>query len=158
VTLAGQSAGATLALATASALVTGDPAVAGGTRGVPVAAPRAVAAFYPVVDMARIAPSLQQAVFGGPARERPEPLRAASPDRQVRPGLPPTLLVLGAADHFVFADTVRAYDAALRRVGTPGRLLVVPYADHVFDYPFGSPGGQTARVVLEGFVREYGAA
>ena len=158
VTLGGQSAGATLALSTASALAAGVPTAGPLRDGRPVPAPRAVAAFYPVIDMRAIAPGLQDAVFGGPAASFPDRLAAASPSDQVRAGLPPTLVVLGSADHFVFADRVRAYEAELRRVGVPGRLLLVPYADHVFDYPFGSPGGQTARVVLERFVREYGAA
>ena len=153
VTLAGQSAGATLALSTASALVAGERL---GER--PVAPPRAVAAFYPVVDMSSIAPSLQDAVFGGPVERFPDRRRAASPDAQVRAGLPPTLLVLGSADHFVFADRVIAYDRALRAAGVPGRLLVVPYADHVFDFPFGSPGAQVARPVLARFLEGYGRA
>jgi len=93
VTLAGQSAGATLALSTTSALVAGERACE-----TPVPVPRAVVAFFPVVDMSMIAPSLS------------------------------------------------------------GRLLVVPYADHVFDHPFGSPGGQIARSALARFVQEYGRA
>lgn len=153
VTLAGHSAGATLALSTTSALVAGERACE-----TPVPVPRAVVAFFPVVDMSMIAPSLQDAVFGGRVERFPDRLRAASPDAQVRPGLPPTLVVLGSADHFVFAERVSACDAALRRAGTPGRLLVVPYADHVFDYPFGSPGGQIARSALARFVQEYARA
>jgi len=64
------------------------------------------------------------------------------------------MLVVGAADNFIRADLVRAHDAALRAAGIPGRLLQVPYADHVFDHPYGSPGGQIARPAVLAFVRE----
>jgi acetyl esterase/lipase len=148
ITLGGQSAGATLALSTTAALV-GVPG-SGLPGPSPTGPPAAVVAFYPVVDMRLIAPGLQDAVFGGPATSVPALTRAASPTDLVAEDLPPTLLVVGSADNFIRADLVRGLDAALRRAGVPGRLLQVPYADHVFDHPYGSPGGQIARpAVLE---------
>ncbi|NMO91103.1 alpha/beta hydrolase [Actinomycetospora sp. TBRC 11914] len=152
VTLAGQSAGATLALTTAAALA-GVPGatLAGGT---PTPPPAATVAFYPVVDLRLVAPGLQDAVFGAPARTVPALARAASPTDLVAATLPPTMLVVGAADNFIRADLVRAHDAALRAAGVPGRLLQVPFADHVFDRPYGSPGGQIARPAVLAFVRE----
>lgn len=151
VVLGGQSAGATLALATTAALAGVPRASLPG--GCPAPAPRATVAFYPVVDMTQIAPGLQDAVFGGPASARPALTRAASPDDLVDPRLPPTLLVLGKADNFIRADLVRGYDAALRAAGVPGHLVQVPYADHVFDHPYGSPGAQIARPAVIDFVR-----
>ncbi|MCD2185625.1 alpha/beta hydrolase [Actinomycetospora soli] len=152
VVLGGQSAGATLALSTTAALV-GVPraSLPGGAATSP---PRATVAFYPVVDMTQVAPGLQDAVFGGPASARPALTRAASPGDLVDPRLPPTLLVLGRADNFIRADLVRAYDAELRAAGVPGRLVQVPYADHVFDHPFGSPGAQITRPAVLDFVRD----
>ncbi|HEY2221749.1 alpha/beta hydrolase [Actinomycetospora sp.] len=152
VTLAGQSAGATLALSTTAALV----GVPGSSlpQPTPTPPPAATVAFYPVVDMTLIAPGLQDAVFGGPAASVPALTRAASPIDLVAASLPPTMLVVGKADNFIRADLVRRHDAALRAAGVPGRLLQVPYADHVFDHPYGSPGGQIARPAVLAFLRE----
>ncbi len=152
VTLAGQSAGATLALTTTAAL-SGVPGATLPGRA-PTPPPAATVAFYPVVDLRLVAPGLQDAVLGGPARTLPALTRAASPTDLVDASLPPTMLVVGAADNFIRADLVRAHDAALRAAGVPGRLLQVPYADHVFDHPYGSPGGQIARPAVLAFVRE----
>ena len=152
VTLAGQSAGATLALTTTAALAGVPGAGLAGTA--PTDAPAATVAFYPVVDLRLVAPGLQDAVLGGPAGTLRTLTRAASPTDLVGASLPPTMLVVGAADNFIRADLVRAHDAALRAAGVPGRLLQVPYADHVFDHPFGSPGGQIARPAVLAFVRE----
>ncbi|MEJ2869254.1 hypothetical protein WCD74_15875 [Actinomycetospora sp. OC33-EN08] len=104
--------------------------------------------------MTQIASGLQDAVFGGPGATRTRLTRAASPGDLVDARLPPTLLVLGAADNFIRADLVRGYDASLRAAGVPGRLVEVPYADHVFDHPYGSPGAQIARPAVLAFVRE----
>ena len=153
VLLGGQSAGATLALSTAAALsgVPGSALPGGPTTAPPVA----TVAFYPVIDMRQIAPNLQQAVFGGPTAQHQRLTRAASPGDLVGPRLPPTLLVLGRADNFIRADLVRAFDTELRAAGVSGRLLQVPYADHVFDHPYGSPGAQTARPAVLAFAREH---
>jgi acetyl esterase/lipase len=144
--LAGQSAGATVALSTAAGLLAGDLAGPG---------PRAVVAYYPVTDLRRVAPQLQDAVLGGAAAGHDAAVRAGSPTDLVRPDLPPTLLVLGSADHVVFPDLVHAYDRALRAAGVPGRLLEVPHADHVFDFPFGSPGAQLTRPAVAAFLAEH---
>jgi acetyl esterase/lipase len=153
ITLAGQSAGATLALSTTASLLAGD--LPDGCSPGPLPVPRAVVAYYPVTDLRLVDPSLQDAVLGGRADAFPDATRTASPIDLVRPDLPPTLLVMGSADHFVFPERVIAYDAALRAAGVPGRLLVVPYADHVFDFPFGSPGAQLTRPAVAAFLAEH---
>lgn len=160
--LAGQSAGATLALSTASGLTDGTLACTGpppagaaaGTGPAPAGGPppAGVVAFHPPVDLTLIDPDLQRALFGGPASGAPGLVRLLSPSAQVRPGLPPTLVLLGASDHYVYPDRVAAYDAALRAAGVPGRLVTVPYADHVFDRPFGSPGAQLTREAVIRFL------
>ncbi|MEJ8277679.1 alpha/beta hydrolase [Pseudonocardia spirodelae] len=162
--LAGQSAGATLALSTASGLLdgtlacSGAPAAYGGTgpAGAPPPTPGpppvGVVAFYPPVDLTLVDPDLQRTLFGGTADSAPGLLRLLSPAEQVRPGLPPTLLLLGSADHYVVPDRVTAYDRSLRAAGVDGRLLTVPYADHVFDRPFGSPGAQLTREAVIRFL------
>lgn len=166
--LAGQSAGATLALSTSSGLLDGTlacseaPAALGGTGPAGAAAPTpgpppvGVVAYYPPVDLTLIDPDLQQTLFGGAAADAPGLLRLLSPAEQVRPGLPPTLLMVGAADHFVFPERVAAYDRELRAAGIDGRLVTVPYADHVFDRPFGSPGAQLTREAVMRFLTGLG--
>ncbi|MEJ2887082.1 alpha/beta hydrolase [Actinomycetospora aeridis] len=150
IVLAGQSAGATLALSTTAGILAGELT---GPR------PRAVVAYYPVTDLRAVDRSLQDAVLGGPAAQRRRETEAASPTDLVRPDLPPTLLVLGSADHFVFPERVHAYDRDLRAAGVPGRLVEVPHADHVFDFPFGSPGAQVTRPQVAAFLDEHvGAA
>lgn len=146
IVLAGQSAGATLALSTTAGILAGD---------LSAPRPRAVVAYYPVTDLRAVDRSLQDAVLGGPAAQRPRETRAASPADLVRPDLPPTLLVLGSADHFVFPERVHAYDRDLRAAGVPGRLVEVPHADHVFDFPFGSPGAQVTRPQVAAFLAEH---
>jgi acetyl esterase/lipase len=146
IVLAGQSAGATLALSTTAGILAGH---------LDAPRPRAVVAHYPVTDLRAVAPQLQDAVLGGPARDRVAETSAGSPTDLVRPDLPPTLLVLGSADHFVFPDRVHAYDRDLRLAGVPGRLVEVPHADHVFDFPFGSPGAQLTRPLLAAFLAEH---
>lgn len=150
IVLAGQSAGATLALNTASGLLDGSVRCPGDPA--PLPAPRGVVAYYPATDLRLIAPQLQAALFGRPGDDEPGLRRALSPVEHVRPGLPPTLLLLGSADHYVYADRVLAYDGMLRAAGVAGRLLVVPYADHVFDHPFGSPGAQITRPAVARFL------
>jgi acetyl esterase/lipase len=144
--IAGQSAGATLALSTTAGILAGELAAP---------RPRAVVAYYPVTDLRLVDRSLQDAVLGGRSAERPRETRRGSPTDLVRPDLPPTLLVLGSADHFVFPDRVRAYDRDLRAAGVPGRLVEVPHADHVFDFPFGSPGAQVTRPRVAAFLDEH---
>ncbi|RZT86148.1 acetyl esterase/lipase [Pseudonocardia sediminis] len=150
IVLAGQSAGATLALNTTSGLTDGSLRCPGDPA--PLPSPRGVVAYYPASDLRLIAPELQDALFGGPGDENSALRRELSPVDHVRPGLPPTLLLLGSADHFVFADRVIRYDRQLRDAGVPGRLLVIPYADHVFDHPFGSPGAQITRPAVARFL------
>lgn len=149
IVLAGQSAGATLALSTTAGILAGELAAP---------RPRAVVAYYPVTDLRAVDRSLQDAVLGGPPAARRDAVRRSSPADLVRPDLPPTLLVLGSADHFVFPDRVRAYDRDLRAAGVPGRLVEVPHADHVFDFPFGSPGAQVTRPQVAAFLDEHVAA
>lgn len=162
--LAGQSAGATLALSTTSGLLDGTlacseaPAAYGGTgpAGAPPPTPGpppvGVVAYYPPVDLTLVDPDLQRTLFGGTAEQAPGLLRLLSPAEQVRPGLPPTLLLLGSADHYVLPGRVAAYDRELRSAGVDGRLVTVPYADHVFDRPFGSPGAQLTREAVIRFL------
>ncbi|NMO88509.1 alpha/beta hydrolase [Actinomycetospora sp. TBRC 11914] len=91
--------------------------------------------------------SRESLLLGGPAAERPDVARAASPVAQVRPGAPPFLLVHGAADRFVPTRQSERLAAALRDAGAPVRLELVEGADHLW---LGDPG--LARAAFDGAV------
>lgn len=62
---------------------------------------------------------------------------AASPVTQVRPGAPPTLLIHGDADALIPYQLSVDMEAALRRAGTPARLINVPGGVHGADFGAG---------------------
>lgn len=63
----------------------------------------------------------------------PAVLRAAGALHQVRPGLPPYLIVHGEADPLVSVDHSRRLADALRAAGNPVQLVVHPGLGHGFD-------------------------
>lgn len=161
--LAGQSAGAGLALQVAYGV--GDGTVKSSSCGsVPQAA--AVFALYPPDDFAlgwnlntKAGPA-QARVFlrdyiGGSPEEFPERYRAVSAIYHVRPGLPPTLIASGDHDHLVpYAGHLELVEK-LNRAGVPNKLLTVPYGEHAFDVAWGSLGVQITRHALEDFLQRY---
>ncbi|MEH0580570.1 alpha/beta hydrolase [Streptomyces sp. B21-108] len=127
----GSSAGAHLALL--AAFTDDCPAV------------RAVVAGYPPTDL----PSLNDdalpggvlgvdpsdpawGLLGGRPAERPATATEASPARQVRPGVPPVLLLHGDADLLIGPAQSRRLHDALVAAGAESHLLLVHGADHGF--------------------------
>ena len=90
--------------------------------------------------------------MGGTPEQQPALYRAASPSSFVRPGLPPTLLLYGAADHVVLPDFNRAAAAQLRAAHVPVIQVELPWAEHGFDMAPGGLGAQLATVVIEDFL------
>ncbi|WNV85996.1 alpha/beta hydrolase [Umezawaea sp. Da 62-37] len=105
-----------------------------------------VVAWYPVTDLLGLpadraalgvddqsGPDSREALLlGAPAHDVPDLARAAAPLTFVRPDAPPILLQHGAADSTVPpAQSVRLA-AALRAVGAPVELDLVPGAKHVW--------------------------
>jgi acetyl esterase/lipase len=62
---------------------------------------------------------------------------AASPVTQVRPGAPPTLLIHGDADALIPYQQSIDMEAALRKAGTPAKLVNVPGGVHGADFGAG---------------------
>lgn len=60
---------------------------------------------------------------------------AFSPFHRVRPGLPPTLMLLGDRDHLVPVGTLRTYGRSLRAHGTRAVLHLYPGMGHGFYFP-----------------------
>jgi dipeptidyl aminopeptidase/acylaminoacyl peptidase len=90
--------------------------------------------------------------LGGTPLEVPGQYRDASPITYVRAGLPPTLILHGARDHYVLADFSRDLDRRLRAAGDTSVLLELPWSEHGFDFAFQGIGGQLATYEVERFL------
>jgi acetyl esterase/lipase len=135
VVLWGDSAGGHLALLAA---LTGT-AVTGRVDG--------VVAWFPVTDLTSVHgpdgddPHTREALFlGAPPSLVPELARAASPLTHVHAGAPPVLLLHGDSDTLVPPDQSIRLAAALRDVGAPVSLVLVPGASHFWDGADDVPG------------------
>jgi acetyl esterase/lipase len=157
IALAGESAGAALALTVAYRLSAHTMTSSCGAAPAP---PAAVIGFYPVADLASAwnrdvlfnRRTARQSLGGSPA-QYPGRYRAVSPIDQVRRGLMPTLLFVGSDDHIVGTDRVRALHDRLDAADVNNRLVVLPHSDHDFDQAYGSIGAQISRHVALGFLR-----
>jgi acetyl esterase/lipase len=76
-----------------------------------------------------------------------QPARAAelSPVERATRGVPPTLLIHGGRDQIVRVEQTTRLDAKLAALGVPHETLVVPYAQHAFDFIAGGLGAQLAE-------------
>jgi acetyl esterase/lipase len=74
--------------------------------------------------------SPESALLGGPAAEKPEAAKAASPVTYATPDDPPFLIVHGDSDRTVQPDQSRRMDAALRKAGVETELIFIPGAGH----------------------------
>ena len=141
--LAGDSAGAHLALSYAEGLAVPELFEATGVKdAVPAEAVRGLLLFYGVYDCERLVASNRRGTAGG-ARKLlgsdpatfSERLRIVSPIRHLTSALPPCFIVAGQLD-FLYADSVRL-DAELSRLGVPHRAMLLaareyPTAWHAF--------------------------
>lgn len=74
-------------------------------------------------------------LVGGPLEQRAELVRMASPMTYIRPGMPPFLIVHGAADGVVPMEQAIALYDALGENGCEVSIDVLPGADHWFASP-----------------------
>jgi acetyl esterase/lipase len=93
-----------------------------------------------------------EAYLGGTPASAGAAYDAASPVRQVGPGVPATLLIHGGRDELVRVDHSRRLEAALARAGRPHLLLVLPWATHGCDYNLSGPCGQISAFAIERFL------
>jgi acetyl esterase/lipase len=162
--VSGASAGGNLAINTAYLSAAGRlRSPCGGTT------PKvgAVSAMYPVVDPAgfyanRI-PSLgvtsrgmASAYTGGSPQEFPDRYASISSDTHITAAAPPTLIVVGEADHLVPIDGTYRFAERARAAGVDVELVAVPYADHGFDGRRGSIGQQAYRQLTARWLRDHG--
>jgi acetyl esterase len=164
--LSGHSAGGNLAINTAYLSAAGRlPSSCGGTM------PRvaAVSTAYPVVDPAGFYENRDPALggtsrgmvgayTGGSPQQFPDRYASISSCAHITAGAPPTLIIVGEADHLVPVDGTYRFAERARAAGVDVDLVTVPYADHVFDGRRGSVGEQAYRQLTARWLRDHGQA
>jgi len=105
-----------------------------GTRGKGASHVDAVVAFNPVLDLSdpRGGEAGNIKFLGGKCADVPALCKEASPIAQVRPNLPPFLILHGTADENVPYRQATAMIAALRAAGDPVELFTAEEGKHTF--------------------------
>jgi acetyl esterase/lipase len=94
---------------------------------------------------------------GGTPESLPDVYRAASPITYIRPGIPPTLLIHGGEDQLVRTENTVRLIERIQNIATDSsryRAVVIPYAQHGFDYNFNGWGSQLSRQIMLEFLRD----
>jgi acetyl esterase/lipase len=91
--------------------------------------------------------------MGGPPSAVPDRYRLMSPAVRVTASSPRTLLLHGGHDAFIPAAHAELLAARLQALGVSHELLVVPYAQHAFDFIHGGLSGQLAEHAILQFLR-----
>lgn len=165
VALAGDSAGGNLALDAAYRASAGTLTSSCGGH---VPAIHAVSTLYPVADPAGFynnqdlllggtARRMAAAYTGGSPEENPQRYLEITPSTHVTSGSPPTLMVVGAADHLVPPAGAQRLAQKVREQNVPVRLVLLPGADHVFDIRE-STGSQVWRTLTLRWFSDHGLA
>jgi acetyl esterase/lipase len=148
IALLGRSSGAQLAMI--SALTAGTPAV------------RAVVTLYGPVDLTdgyRHPPvpdtldqrRIERDLLGGTPDDLPDAYREASPITYAGAPHPPALLIAAGRDRIVHPRYSAALHARLRESGS-STLIVIPWADHAFDFVDFGPGAQVSLHTIRRFL------
>jgi acetyl esterase/lipase len=164
--LSGDSAGGNLAINAAYMSADGTLPSSCGGKAPPA---RAVSTLYPVVDPAEFydnpdpvlgghARGMVGAYTGGSPREFPQRYASIASDEHISAKAPPTLMILGGADHLVPNGGAYRFAERARAAGVEVELVTVPYADHVFDARPGSLGQQAFRQLTAQWLRDHGQA
>jgi acetyl esterase/lipase len=90
---------------------------------------------------------------GGTPAELPERYRLLSPITHVTAASPPTLLIHGEGDNYVPIENTKFMDRQLTVFGVRHDVLLIPYAEHAFDFIFGGLGEQLAEHAILRFLR-----
>ncbi|HVV52313.1 MAG TPA: alpha/beta hydrolase, partial [Polyangia bacterium] len=163
-TLLGRSAGAHLALMAAATAGEPDlPPSCGSPDAAADTSVESVVSLYGPTDLtwaydhpanlrAADSPAMLRAFLGdAPARE-PDRYRALSPTERVTARGPRTLLVQGGRDQFVAPDQAERLAARLTAAGVAHDALLIPYAQHAFDFVPGSFSSQIFEATLRRFL------
>lgn len=161
IALMGRSAGGHLALLAAYTAQESDTTAVAGKAQV-----RAVVAFYAPTDLRwgyehpanpRVidGPATLRQFIGGTPASVPAVYTQASPIHHLQANTPATLLVHGEQDQLVLSEqTSRLFEALQQVSGERLRhqALLIPYAQHGFDYNFNGWGAQVTQAVLLQFL------
>jgi acetyl esterase/lipase len=103
-------------------------------------------------------PSRTSQYVGATPSTEPDRYRLLSPIERATSAAPPTLLIHGGRDAFVPVDQATRLARQLAALGVPHDLLVVPYAQHAFDFVSGGLGQQLAEQATLRFLAAPAAA
>lgn len=127
---------------------------------------RAVVSFYATTDLLRAydnpankfvinGPQTLSDFLGGNPHESDE-IRArfvlASPLERVNSDSPPTLLMHGGQDQLVRRENLNFLAEKLKQTNVAHKTLLIPYAQHGFDYNFNGWGSQIAKPLILDFL------
>ena len=76
----------------------------------------------------------------------------ASPSEKVNSNSPPTFLIHGGHDQLVRLENLDILAGKLKQTGIAHETLVIPYAQHGFDYNFNGWGAQIVKPLLLDFL------
>lgn len=162
VALLGRSAGGHLALL--AAYTSGEAALPPSCVSTPDLSVRAVVALYAATDLKwgfehpaneRVldgAGKIRDFIGGTPASAA-DAFKLASATSHVNAQTPPTLLLHGGRDQLIRDENMSLLAERLRQQNIPHRVVLLPYAQHAFDYNFNGWGSQIARQMMSDFLR-----
>jgi acetyl esterase/lipase len=101
---------------------------------------------------------MASAYTGGSPQQFPDRYARIASESHIAAGAPPTLIIVGEADHLVPVDGTYRFAERARSAGIDVDLVAVPYADHVFDALGGSIGEQAYRQLTARWLRTHGQA
>jgi acetyl esterase/lipase len=131
-----------------------------------VADVQAVVAFYTPTDLRwaydnpaneRVidGPATLRRFTGGTPQTAPSIYDSASPVTYVNSNAPPTLLIHGGRDQLVRRENMERLARVLDEANAPHESLLIPYAQHGFDYNFNGWGAQIVQPVMLRFLRAH---
>jgi acetyl esterase/lipase len=164
IALLGRSAGGHLALL--AAYSTNDVALAPSCASTADLSVRAVVALYAPTNLnwgfehpanKRVLDGTEKIrnFIGGSPASATEAFRLASATSHVNAQTPPTLLFHGGRDQLVRDENMSLLVERLTQQNVPHRAVLIPYAQHGFDYNFNGWGSQIARQIISEFLQTH---
>jgi acetyl esterase/lipase len=93
--------------------------------------------------------------IGGDPHTAAPIFKTASPITHVSPRTPPTLLLHGGHDQLVNAHHMRLLSQSLQAAGVPHRTVLIPYAQHGFDYNLNGWSSQIVQPIMLQFLETH---
>ncbi len=160
IALLGRSAGGHIALM--AAYTPGHPEIPGACEAHDTAVAAVISLYAPIDLLWSYANPSRPDIIRGPERLRnflggtPETIaeryRLASPHLHVGLETPPTLIVHGSRDQIVGVRQAGFLADALHRADRPHRVVVLPWANHGFDWTSRGWGSQIAQAAMGQFL------